>query len=328
MPVHQTQPNALPLSDKLIRSLLHAIHEETGGAAPSSTVFRGEHSNDVAEIHFGNGRTLMVKRGRFAWAGPRFAASRLAAGLLKQKAGIVAPAPLGLPEAITTEGPIEAYWRIELPTLQELWATLPEVQRSAVLHSWGRLIRRVHRIKLLGYGPLPKARTEPVPLQEFLHTDLADRLLPAIAHNWADARGVVECLLRTIPCVAERAPAQSTLLHNDLHMGNVLCEENGETFGCVGLLDLEAAFAGPPEADLANLQVLHGPLFAQPLPGAWFQEVATGYGENLDPLLLGFFRAYHLLNLGFYSALIGHAEHAGQVAAAARVEVKAFGVSN
>lgn len=326
MPVHQTQPNALPLSDRLIRSLLHVVHEETGGAAPSSTVFRGEHSNDVAELRFSNGRTLMVKRGRYEWAGPRFAASRLAAGLLKQKAGIVAPAPLGIPGEMTAEGPIEAYWRIELPTLQELWATLTEGHRREVLRSWGRLVRRVHRIKLAGHGPLPKARTEAVPLQEFLHTDLADRLLPATTHHWADACGVVECLLRVIPRVAERAPTESTLLHNDLHMGNILCEETGGTFHCVGLLDLEAAFAGPPEADLANLQVLHGPLFAQPLPGAWFQEVATGYGEDLDPLLLGFFRAYHLLNLGFYSALIGHAEHAGDVAAAAHAEVKAFEV--
>ena len=117
---------------------------------------------------------------------------------------------------------------------------------------------------------------------------------------------------------------EGTLIHGDLHAGNVLCETEGERIRCVGLLDLETAFAGPPEADLANAEVLHGPLFTQPLPEPWFEHLRAGYGDSLDPLVLAFFRIYHLANMGFYSAFIGDAWHAETVARGAQLEWEAL----
>ena len=103
------------------------------------------------------------------------------------------------------------------------------------------------------------------------------------------------------------------LVHNDLHMGNVLCAEQGRGIRCVGVLDLEWAIAGPPESDLARVQVLHGALFGQPLDGPWFEAVLAGYRDPLDAFALTFYRAYHLLNLGYHAALAGHDGHAAAV---------------
>jgi aminoglycoside phosphotransferase (APT) family kinase protein len=318
------QPHAMPLSPELIASLTCAVAPQTGGAAPASVVFHDAHSNDVAELRFHDGRTLMVKRGRYRWARPRFHASRLASRLLNGRAGVVAPAPLEIPEDLDTQ-PVEAYWRVELPTLQELWSSLGPDARAQALRSLGRLVARVHSIRVSGHGPLGVAEDKPT-FEAFMHADLGYRLYPALAAQWPDAIEILERLRSAIEKAAERVPADgSALLHNDLHMGNVLCENDGSGSRCVGLLDLETAFAGPPEADLAVLEIHHGPLFSQPVDGPWFDHVRQGYGRRLDPLLMSFFRAYHLLNMGFYSAIVGHHEHAQRVGTAALAETEGIG---
>ena len=77
------------------------------------------------------------------------------------------------------------------------------------------------------------------------------------------------------------------------------------------------AAGGPRELDLAHALVLHGPLFAQQLHDGWFEELRLGYQHPLDPFALRWFAVYHLLNLGFFSALVGDREHAAAVAEAA-----------
>src|SRR5690606_21940358 len=96
--------------------------------------------------------------------------------------------------------------------------------------------------------------------------DLAGRLLPAVEVAWPAAIPVVAGLLDFVGLFEDRIDDSSTLVHNDLHMGNVLCTKGdaGEV-RCVGLLDLETAMAAPPEADIAAIQVHHGPLFQQPI---------------------------------------------------------------
>jgi len=281
-------------------------------------------SNELTEVRFDDGATLMIKRSRYAWDGPRFRASRRTASLIRRRTGVVAPHHLDVPEEVDGRF-VEAYWRIELPTLRELWPTLDERQRRRAFRSWGELLRRVHTLRLAGHGAVERAEREPTALADFLEEELVRRLLPSVRWAWPRGRAAVSRLSRAIPDVVSRVGARrAVLVHNDPHWGNVLCEVRGTRVRCVGVLDLEAAIGGPPEADLAHVEVLHGPLFGQRLEGSWLEEVRTGYGAELDPLVLSFFRVYHLLNLGYHAALMGWTQHADDVALAARREVARF----
>jgi len=311
-----------PFPEALIPSVIEALTEDIGSSHPLAVRFRNQHSNDIAEVDFDDGRTLMVKRGRHAWARQRFAAARRAADLLRDQAQVVAPTPLSLPDGLD-ERPLEVYWRIPLCTLRELWPVVPPEARPAVMRSWGQLVRRIHRVSLSGYGPLGESAHEALRLGAFLQADLGERLLPAVRWAWPRGVGVIERLLALTAAVEEEVgEGRSTLVHNDLHMENVLCEVAGGTVRCVGVLDLEAAFAGPPEADLAHSEVLHGPLFFNALPGAWFEHLCEGYRQPLNAAVAGFFRVFHLVNLGFYAAFIGHRGHADDVARAAYEALK------
>jgi aminoglycoside phosphotransferase (APT) family kinase protein len=269
--------------------------------------------NDVRELRVPGGRSLIVKRARHAWAAPCFRAARLAARLLRRRTGIVAPDHVPAPEVIAGRA-IEAYWRLPLPTLRELWPRIPDRMRERTLRSWGELLRRVHSVKLQGHGPLEQdARTAPS-LAVFLAGDIGERLAPAAAAAWPRGAALARTLAASVPDLARRVGDRPpVLVHNDLHMGNVLCAEQGRGIRCVGVLDLEWAIAGPPESDLARVQVLHGALFGQPLDGPWFEVVLAGYRDPLDAFALTFYRAYHLLNLGYHAALAGHDGHAAAV---------------
>jgi hypothetical protein len=317
-------PRATPLPDGLIEVLLHRVAAVGSKAEDVVVRCHDAHSNDVAELRFPDGRALMVKRGRYPWVAERFETSRLASKLLRERADPVVPTPLPLPDGLD-ERPVEVYWRIPLPTLEELWPGLSPRGREGALRSLGRLIRRVHDVRLPGYGPLRAAAGPPVPLSDHLRGDLEERLLPAVAYGWPEARRDVEGLAAAVPTLAERLEGrEATLVHNDLHLGNVLCEADGDGVRCVGLLDLEAASAAPPESDLAVAQVHHGPLFCHPLPEGWSRWLLEGYGSEPDPLALSFYRAYHLANMGYYSALVGHDVHARDVARALGEEVRAL----
>ena len=75
------------------------------------------------------------------------------------------------------------------------------------------------------------------------------------------------------------------------------------------MIDLETASAGPAEADIARVEVLHGPAFGDPLPAGWRARFVDGYGAPLDDAVLAFFRALHRLNLGYFAATCGWWEH-------------------
>lgn len=321
-PIHEAppQPDASAIPDRLFRRLLPIA---APGVEPRQVRIRflDAHSNDVAEVRVPDGRVLMVKRGRYPWSASRMHASRSAAGMLAGSGALV-PAPLALPEGLDPR-PVEAYWRIPHPTLLERWPRLSPAARCRALRSLGALIRRVHGVRAPRQGPLEPGDGVPGSLEAYLAADLGGRLLPAVEGEWPDAAPLLRQLVDAVPRMARRlGRAPSVLLHGDVHLGNVLCRTSGDRVRCVGLLDLETAAGGPAESDLAMAQLQHGPLFGAPLQQGWFELLLQGYRRVPDAPGLRFYRAVHLANMGYYSALIGHADHAARVAAALAHEVR------
>lgn len=303
----------------LIDTLRDWVATREDGAKMLDVSF-AQHSNDVAELRFDHGRTLMVKRGRYDWVADRFANARAASDVLREEAGLEAPEPLDVPPDID-ERPLEVYWRIDVPTLAQLWPSLGDRERTHALRTWGRMLRRVHAIRLTGWGPLSGGERHPS-LRRYLESDVHHRLIPAVHGEWPAAGDAVEMLARAVPRIVGRVAGRwPVLVHGDVHMGNILCDPEGGLPRCVGLLDLEAATTGLPESDIAIAEVLHGPHFNQSLPAGWDRPLLEGYGAPLNPYVLRFFRAFHLANLGFFSALVGDVEHAEEVRGALEAEV-------
>lgn len=270
-------------------------------------------SNELLELGFDEDRILMVKRGRHEWVQEMFDTAEAASELLHSRTDLAVPRPLAVEGA--SSNPLQAYWRIQLPTLGGLWSQLTGSEQQDALRSLGRLVRRLHRLELPGWGSLLDLDTGPRGLESYLRRDLAERLLPAVVGSWAEGVQPLESLIDTIPVVAARVGGDGgTLSHSDLHLQNVLCRRTDEGVTCVGLLDLDNCRSLPPEADLASFHVLHGPLFNQQLAESRHEALREGYRAHLDPVLLGFFRASSLANLGFHSALVGDDIHAGWIA--------------
>lgn len=314
------QPEARPLTPELLASVLASI-PGTPRSLPRGAVRQHDnYSNDIAEVQLPDGRVLMVKRGRHEWAAAGFETTRVASRLLRM-AGILAPAPLPLPDRLT-DLQVAAYWRIDLPTLAEVWPDLSTAQREQAIRSWGALARGVHRVELPAFGGLTASGERHDGIWEFVKSDLRLRLRPAAEACWPAGAVLMDRMLdalRRVPRLEDRLPC---LVHGDLHMDNVLCELRDGKVRCVGLLDLDNCTGGAAESDLARAEVLHGPLFGRHIEERWTGWLYQGYGAGLDPRALGFFRAYHLANLGFYSALVGHDVHAADVLVALAAEVE------
>lgn len=304
-------------------------------AEPVEIVHYPEYTHDLLEVVLdgtgpSNGgrpsggetaRRLILKRGLHDWSDFRFRSARLASALLHDATDLVAPAYLDLPASVEGD-PVLGYWKIPLPTLEEVWDSLGPERRRRALESWGRALRSIHRVRVDGGGPLDRVSREGIELRAFLVSDVADRLLPAVRGTWPAGEPLVGRLASAASRAAERAPEESVLLHADFHFSNVLYDpEDGR---CVGLLDLEASMAGLPEADLAYLQVVHSDLLAGAPEAAWWPRFVAGYGDEGDPWMLAFFRAWHLLNIAFYEALEGahaYADELGEAAAEALDEL-------
>lgn len=312
-----------PFTEELVRDLLLTMADRLPEAPPQEIRLNTQYSNELAQVWYPDGRTFVVKRARYAQMASRFHTDHLASRLLRSQAGVLAPDC----EVLTDRGgePVLVYWWIPNPTLEELWTSIPEASCPEVLQDWGRLMRRIHAIQLPSHGPLLEAVQGSRSLGDFLRADLVGRLEPEIRYRWPEAEVVLQDMIRVIPEVQTRAGAEAALIHNDLFNANVICEQVGDTIRCVGVLDLEDAFAGPPEADLARTEILHGPLFGRPLEPTWFSHVLAGYGNEPDPLVHGFFRAFHMLNMGYYARLTGLDAHAADVQWALERELAALG---
>lgn len=278
-------------------------------------------SNELLELGFDEDRVLMVKRGRHDWVKEMFDTAAAASELLQARTDLTVPRPLTV--ETDASNPLQAYWRIQLPTLGGLWPELSETEKHDALRSLGALIRRLHRVDLPGWGSLLDLDTGSGGLETYLRRDLSGRLLPAVTWRWPEGVQPLERLIEVIPAVAARVGSEGgTLSHSDVHLQNVLCTRTPGGAESVGLLDLDNCRSLPPEADLASFHVLHGPLFNQELAEPRHAALREGYGAALDPVLLAFFRAGHLANLGFHSALVGDDIHAGWVAEALSREVR------
>jgi hypothetical protein len=321
-----TEP-AAQLDRELIRRerlepLLDALAEECGESEPLGGERYEGYSGDRLEVNMDDGRTLMVKRASHEAAGAHFEAARRASRLLRG-AEIGAPAYLDLPDGLY-DLPVLVYWRISQPTLAVLWPRLSEAERLAALRSWGELTARIHRIRFPGHGPLQGDHEPAAPLATVLEEEITGGLLPAVRAQWAAGVARFERLAEAISEIAAcLGESGGVLLHNDLHRSNLLCEVEEDGVRCTGVLDLESATAGPPEADLARPAVLYGPWFRAPLT-PFFEPLREGYGASLESGALAFFRAYHLLKLGHRSACVGYREHAALVADAAEEELDAL----
>lgn len=292
--------------------------QAVSGAGPVAGRWDPAHSNDLFELRTEDGRILMVKRARHTWAAPMFESSRLASAVLRDRAGVVAPEPLGGPGP-EDDLPLQAYWRVQLPTLADLWPGLDENARHGGMRSLGALLRRVHELEMPGWGPIADPRQD---FPGVLRDDLAGRLLPAVQGTDPVGAPGLRRLIEMIPPVAKRAERKSpTLVHNDLHMANVLCRVQGSEVHCVGLLDLDETACGPAEADLAGFEILHGPHFRQQLETRWLERFREGYGGSPDELVVTFYRATTLANQAFYSSLVGHREHAAEVRSGLELEI-------
>lgn len=314
-----------PRTDRDLEELVPEILDRV--AEPEATVGhevrrRDRHSNQVLEVHLRDGRILVIKAGIGPGAMARFRTSAHAARLARDRAGLAAPRHLAVRDL--GERPVLVYWWLPGPTLEELLAGAGDAERRRLLVDWGELVARLHGIALPAYGPLPPPQVKTT-LGEFLERDLGERLAGAVAHHLPEGSPTLDRLLDAVRETEARCRGPATLVHCDLFDRNVLCRDDGGEARCVGLLDFEDAFAGPAEADLAKAEVLHGPLFGQPWDPSWLEPFLEGYGRSPEGFLVGYFRAWHLLNMGFHAALSGWQDHALQVARVAAAEVGSLG---
>lgn len=304
----QTEPD----HEAIVEGVLGSLGPSVSGRKVVSATWR-RHSNDVGRVELDDGRVMMIKVGRFEWTAPRFRAERLAAQRLHSR-DIVVPQHLDVPEEIAG-WPVLAYWRIELPTLATIWRERKDPDYGAALRDWGTLLRRVHALPSETCGPLSSDEPCRDGIGEFMEQDLGERLRPAVSVRWPGGLEPLDTVLEMLPELRRRLDdAPKVLLHGDPHAGNVMVRPEETGVSCDGLIDLETAAGGPRELDLAHAMVLHGPLFTQELPEGWFDHLVEGYDMALDPFALRWFAIYHLLNLGFFSALVGDHEHAALVA--------------
>lgn len=311
-----------PFTEELVRDLLSTLADRLPEESPQEIRLNDQYSNELAQVWYPDGRTFVVKRARYAQMASRFHTDHLASRLLRRQAGVLAPDCEVL--ADRSGEPVLVYWWIPNPTLEELWSSIPPSSCPEVLRSWGQLMRQIHTVRLASHGPLLQAVQGAQTLGAFLEADLGERLQPEVHYRWPEAEPVLIGLVQAIPEVNARA-AEAVLVHNDLFNANVICEQEGEAVRCVGVLDLEDAFSGPPEADLARTEILHGPLFGRSLKPEWFTHLLEGYGAPPDPRLHSFFRAYHMLNMGYYARLTGLEAHAADVLRALERELAALG---
>ena len=315
LPSATTHLESTPLRDPALAAALAAVQARWPDARPLAVTAAARHTNPRLEVRYRDGRTLIVKQGEAEWVRQRFAASGAACGLLRRRTGVIAPEPVPLPDT-DRQPPLEVYWKVELTTLADAWPVLDSGARTRALRDWGRLLRRIHRVRPRGHGALPRAERTAGSLEAHLAIDLGGRLLPAVRQTWPEGVEVMGALLDAVPVIAARA-GEPVLLHGDPHQANILCALEGRKIRCTGVIDLEAAWGGPPEADVAVAELIHGPLF-RPLPDGWTAEFRRGYGEVLDGAALAFYRAMYLANLGYHAALTGLHAHAADVLDAAR----------
>src|SRR5699024_1464217 len=138
-------------NQSLISEVVHHLSEINGDESStpdiSDILSLSGYSNKVSRLYLADGRSLIVKKSRYEWAGPRFESARRATELLNRESSVITPEHISLEDDVINK-PALAYWFIPMPTLKELWPDLSSVQRASAVRSLGRLLRRVHQINV------------------------------------------------------------------------------------------------------------------------------------------------------------------------------------
>lgn len=320
--LHQFTPTGSSHQSLISEVARHLSEVDNGDSSPdiSEILSLSGYSNKVLRLYLADGQSVIIKRSQYEWAGPRFESARRATELVNREGSVIAPEHILL-ENDATSKPTLVYWFLPMPTLKALWPDLSPSQRAKAVRSLGHLLKKVHQIKVDQYGALAGEK-DFNSISAFMENDLCERLTPAIWGQWPDAGPLADHLAHLAAGLPDDE-AGIPLVHNDLHLDNILCEADDEDIRCVGLLDWEASGGGRLESDLASAIILHDPLFAEESgKGDWEEDfdryLIEGYGETPNPEFLRFFKVYHLLNLGFFSALSGDDWHARRVADAIR----------
>lgn len=299
--------------DHLSPQILHFLKSKANSDITNVHALTG-YSNNLVRIIFDNGRSMIVKQSQYDWAEPRFRSARQASNLLRKQTDIIAPKHIEIPNEIT-EMPTLAYWYLSASTLKDLWPQLSQSKKKKAAVNMGGLLKKMHSISVSGYGALNSDESYSS-AAEYVYSDLSERLEPTMGAKWPDILPVVYELMERID---NRGGAEDpVLVHNDFHIGNILCTSESDGVKCVGLLDLEEAGGGRWELDLARAITLHHPLFAGGnLKGNCLSDfgrlMVQGYGKKPNQELLRLFRVYHLLNLGLYSAMNQKHKHARDI---------------
>lgn len=273
------------------------------------------HTNTILHVELNDGRRIVIKQSSFDWAYPRFYSAWQASRLLRNHNSVLAPSHIYIPPE-KVQKPTLVYWYMPHPTLEDVWPDLSLEQRRSAIKSLGTLLRKMHATPLEGYGLLQDDYMF-CSLSSFLRDDLQERLNPPMYAHWTAGLTVLDTLSEMATRTFE-TDRNAKLVHNDMHLGNVLCEVEPKEVTCLGFLDLEEAKGGRWESDIASALILHHPLFEDDENRLeWLQGfgdlLQEGYGREPDPEVLHFFKMYHLLNLGLFSALNGEDNHAGLI---------------
>jgi aminoglycoside phosphotransferase (APT) family kinase protein len=156
--------------------------------------------------------------------------------------------------------------RLPGESLGRAWVSAGARQRAWLLAQLVELLRALHAETFPACGDLPGGELQPAASWcDYLQARLRRRLeriraLPGAPGGLLDA--IEAFARRAAPALAAAAPR---LVHRDLHFGNILVEGDRIT----GLLDFEAAVAGPPDYELDQLaRFLRWPaMFLTELPG-------------------------------------------------------------
>lgn len=302
-----------------LHKIVHRIIEETDTEIKKFGIsnidkIRG-HSNNILRLQLDDGRMVIIKQSEYDWAHPRFFSACNASFLLRRHSSVISPQHIHIPQDIVQK-PTLAYWYLSYPTLKDLWPRLSVEQKRGAIKSLGQLLRKMHAISLESYGLVHHKHTHGS-LTSLIVNDLHERLKPTFYAKWPEVVPILDQLIVIIKKISNDEK-KAVLVHNDLHMGNILCKTGSNCIECIGFLDWEEAKGGRWESDIASAMILHHPLFEGTSDKVeWLNGfndfLKHGYERNPDPTLLCFFQIYHLLNLGLFSVMNGDKSHASLV---------------
>ena len=281
-----------PLLDPALRRSVEAVTSSHLGHEWTCTGFTdlNRRASHPTGIHHGDSFSVFAKASFDKDGGEVFRAELDGLVLLRGRAGVVTPVPVGPGLVAIAGGWLLLYEAInERPT---------QVRTTDDWRAIGRTLAAIHQIHdtTFGlkdfngfFGPLPQDNA-PVSSNRWAEFYAERRVIPLLraavdsGQLPPDVAGEVESVLRRLPEVAGPEP-RPTLLHGDAQQNNFVSSEAG-----VVVIDV-APYFGHPELDLALLDLFH------PVPDVMFD----AYRE-MSPIEPGFSQRRELWRIFGYLA--------------------------